>query len=94
VRKLVGAALVAGFVLAIVALAEAGLGVLVLVFSAVLEIRVVFVVGSRVVQFLPSMAPRPVVGLTGWTVVLSLLLFLTCGTLTGALTFRGWRRAA
>ena len=96
------AAAVSTLLLAIVtvAIAEAALGALLVLFSYILTLRLVLDLGSARLFFQPHpdnpvyVQAGPVVELYGPALVVSILFCATCGLGAAARTFRRWRPMA
>ena len=80
--------------LAAVAVAEAALGALLILFSYILRLGVALDLGSARLFFQPYPPAGPVVELYGPASVASILFCTTCGLGAAARTFRRWRPTA
>jgi len=76
-----------------VAVAEAGLASLLLVFSYVLKIGLRFDIGSTRLVFASGAYTGPMVQLYGPSVIASVLFSLACALIATTWTFRHWRPA-
>jgi hypothetical protein len=97
-RRATGAVSTVLLLLLSVALAEAALLVLLLVFSSILRLQLSFDLAGQLLQFwtpprsLPYV-PMPTVILSQGGVIVSVLFTFTCGTGAAAWRFRRWRPA-
>ena len=80
--------------MATVAIAEAGLGALLILFSYILGLELVLDLGSSRLLFHPYPPAGPVVELYGPASVASIVVCATCGLGAAARTFRRWRPTA
>jgi hypothetical protein len=95
-RRGTSAASMVLLVLLSVALAEAALLVLVLVFSSILQLQLNFQMGERFLQFWAQQPSRAYVVMPTMTVqqggvILSVLFTFACGAGAAAWRFRRWR---
>jgi hypothetical protein len=76
-----------------VAIAEASLAALLLLFSYVLKVQLRFILGTTGVVFATVPYGGPAVDLYGPAAIASMIFFFACGLVAATLGYRRWRPA-